>query len=96
MLNQFDSAQVYLSRAIQIRPENKLANRDMGVACALTGNFNESIPYFEKVLEIDAADPANYINLGITYQNLGYPEKAAVLFQKAEELKNVSSTERVP
>ncbi len=88
MLNQFDSAHIYLSQAVQIRPESKLANRDLGVACALTGKFKESLRYFEKVLEIDPTDPANYINLGITYQNLGNSEKAAELFREAEKLKN--------
>ncbi len=86
MLNQFDSAQIYLSEAVRIRPGSKLANRDMGVACALTGNYTKSLPYFEKVLKIDAADPANYINLGITYQNLGNQKKAAELFREAERL----------
>lgn len=84
MLNRFDSAQMYLSKAIQIQPENKVANRDMGVACALTGNYQKSLSYFEKVLKLDPSDPANYINLGITYQNLGNNEKAAELFREAE------------
>ncbi len=89
MMNRFDSAQMYLSKAVQIQPENKVANRDMGVACALTGDYKKSLPYFEKVLEMDPSDPANYINLGITYQNLGNNEKATEMFQKAEKLKNV-------
>jgi tetratricopeptide (TPR) repeat protein len=88
MLNKFDSAQIYLSFAVQMRPESKLANRDMGVACALSGDFGKSLPYFEKVLEIDPNDPANYINLGISYQNLGNTQKAEILFHEAERLKN--------
>jgi tetratricopeptide (TPR) repeat protein len=88
MLNLFDSAQMYLSKAVQIQPENKVANRDMGVACALTGDYKKSLPYFEEVLEMDPSDPANYINLGITYQNLGNNTKAAELFREAEKLRN--------
>jgi tetratricopeptide (TPR) repeat protein len=87
MLHQFDSACMYLGKAVKINPENKLANRDMGVAFALTGKYKQSLSCFEKVLEMDPSDPANYINLGITYQNLGNHEKAAALFREAEKLK---------
>lgn len=87
MLGQLDSSTIYLKRAITIRPESKIANRDLGVAYAMSGRFAESLPYFQKVLQLDPGDPDNYINLGITYQKLGRITDAQTMFAKAEALK---------
>lgn len=86
-LQNIDSALVYLFRAIEIRPESELANRDLGVAYAMGGQYELSAQYFEKALEINPEDPDNYINLGITLRKLGYTAAAGELFTKAESLK---------
>jgi tetratricopeptide (TPR) repeat protein len=87
MLNQMDSAVIYLSEAVRLEPKNKLANRDLGVAYAMNGKYSMSLPYLRKVVQISPEDPDNYINLGITYQKLGMQTEANVFFAKAEELK---------
>ncbi len=87
MLGQLDSSKIFLQKALITRPESKIVLRDLGVACAMSSQFSESLPYFEKVLRLDPDDPDNYINLGITYQNLGRIADAKVLFEKAEMLK---------
>jgi tetratricopeptide (TPR) repeat protein len=88
ILQNLDSAIVYLHKAIEIRPESELANRDLGVAYAMDGQYEASLPYFEKVIELKPDDPANYINLGITLRQLGYKNRSDEFFAKAESLKH--------
>lgn len=87
MLGRLDSATMYLLKAVRISPENSGANRDLGVAFAMSGNYEAALPCFEKVIQLDPGNPDNYINLGVTYQNMGQNRKAAGMFSKAEELR---------
>ncbi len=87
MLGQLDSSKIFLRQALIARPESKIVNRDLGVAYAISRQYAESQLYFEKVLQLDPDDPDNYINLGITYQNLGKMADAKAMFEKAEALK---------
>lgn len=87
MLNQLDSSRLFLKRALKVRPDSKTVNRDLGVAFAMSSQYLESLSYFEKALQLDPEDPENYINLGITYQNLGRLHEAKAMFEKAEAIK---------
>ena len=91
MLGQMDSSIFYLKKALNIDPESKMTNRDLGVAYAMSGKFKESVPFFEKVLSLEPNDPGNYINLGITYHNLDRFTDAQAMFNKAEELKKTEN-----
>jgi protein O-mannosyl-transferase len=90
VLQNMDSAIIYLQLAVEIRPDSELAQRDLGVAYAMGGQYELSLPHFEKALQINSDDPANYINLGITLRQLGFKDKADELFAKAESLKRTS------
>ena len=85
-LQKLDSAIVYLKRALEIKPDSELANRDLGVAFAMSGKYRDSLPYFKKALQINPKDAENYINLGITYHHLGNEDEARKLFSQAESL----------
>lgn len=87
LLHDLNKAKYYLLIAQEVNPQNKTVNRDLGVVYAMSGEYSKSIEYFEKVLKIDPDDPDNYINLGMSYQNIGRREKAAAMFTKAESLK---------
>jgi len=87
MLDQLDSAIVYLDKALSLQPDHSGVNRDLGVAYAMQGMYEASLPCFEKVVALNPDNPDNYINLGMTYQNLGQPVKAQQLFEKAEALR---------
>jgi tetratricopeptide (TPR) repeat protein len=86
-LHKMDSAIVFLRRAVEISTNNELANRDLGVAYASSGQYKAAVPYFEKALEVNPEDPDNYINLGITLRQLGFTGRAGELFVKADSLK---------
>jgi tetratricopeptide (TPR) repeat protein len=86
-LNKLDTSVIYLTRATIIKPDSKEANRDLGVALAMIGKKQMALTYFEKTLQLDPKEPANYVNVGITYQELGDNVKANEFFRKADELK---------
>lgn len=88
MLNQLDSAIFFLSNAARLQDGNKLVNRDLGVAFAMNGEYLKSLPFFEKLVQLYPDDADNYINLGITYQNLGKTIEARAMYAKAEALKS--------
>jgi len=91
MGGQLDSSKIYLKIALHEQPENKLVNRDLGVAYAMSGQYEESLSCFEKVIRLEPNDPDNYVNLGITYQKLGRFTDAKAMFEKAETLKKSKS-----
>jgi tetratricopeptide (TPR) repeat protein len=86
LLNNLDSALIFLNRAVKINPESKDANMDMGVALAMNGDIEKSIPYLEKTVRLDPQNPSNYINLGLSYLKMGYQERANEMFAKAKSL----------
>ena len=87
MLHKIDSSLFFLKKAEKIEPDNTVLTRDIGVALAMSGKYEASVPYFQKACEEAPNDPANFINLGMTYHNLGQIQKANECFAKAEMLK---------
>jgi protein O-mannosyl-transferase len=86
--NRLDSAVLYLSEALRIKPDSKEACRDLGVALAYSGKPEMALGYFEKTLQLDPYDPSSYTNIAITYQQMGNNAKAAEFFKKAQQLKS--------
>jgi tetratricopeptide (TPR) repeat protein len=85
--NNLEKALFYLKKASVINPESKEVCKDLGVAYGLSGQLNESIKWLEKAILLEPADHTLYINLGITYQRMGNPEKAGECFLKAQNIK---------
>lgn len=50
-------------------------------------NYKKSIPYLEKALEMQPAQPNLWRNLGVAYINSGQKQRGEAAFLKAEELK---------
>lgn len=85
--NNIPKALTYLKTAASINPDNKDVCKDLGVACGIAGQFDESINWLEKAIILDPNDHIIYINLGITYQRMGNLNKARECFMKAEQIK---------
>jgi Flp pilus assembly protein TadD len=85
--NDINKALYYLNAAAAINKDSKELCKDLGVAYGLAGQYHESVKWLEEAATLDPADYTIYINLGITYQRLGNPEKAKEYFIKAEQLK---------
>jgi Flp pilus assembly protein TadD len=85
--NDIEKSLYYLNAAAAINRDSKELCKDIGVAYGLSGQLKESVKWLEKAATIDPADYTIYINLGITYQRMGNPDKAKEYFMKAEQLK---------
>jgi tetratricopeptide (TPR) repeat protein len=85
--NNLPAAIAYLTRAYHINPQSFEVCKDLGVARGMSGEYNQSIEWFNKALMLDPEDAETYINMGITYYHLGDRQKANQYFKKGEELK---------
>lgn len=83
-----DKSIIFLTKATQLSPGEKLAFLDLGVAYGFKRDFLKSAEMLQKAIEIDPNDVNTFMNLGVTYQNLGQTAKANECFQKAELLKS--------
>ena len=70
-------AEVHLKEALKIHPNYKNTHLLLGNCYNYLQRFEESIKYYQKVLDFDPNDKNGYGNLGITYRDAGkyYGEK---------------------
>ncbi|MFW5867546.1 MAG: tetratricopeptide repeat protein [Armatimonadota bacterium] len=54
-IGEFDEALERISQAAEIEPDNQLYLLDAGKHYTMLGMYDEAKPFFEKVIEIDAA-----------------------------------------
>lgn len=85
-LQMLDSARHYLQQAVDINPKPE-ALKDLGVAYGMSGEPGKAIQWFEEALAKDTTDRQLYINLGVSYRQLGNLEKAQEYFRKAERME---------
>ena len=72
----FDLARKFLHRGFSIQPQNTSILNNLGTAYKELGKIQESINYYEKVLELNSNHTnANY-NLGLIYYQLKQLDKA--------------------
>ena len=63
--------------ALDIMPDNALANNNIGLAHLYVGSYNEAVEYFKKALQFDKSYLDAYTNLAFCYNNyLIDPDKA--------------------
>lgn len=86
--NDIPNALIYLERAVQIKPDSKEANKDLGVAYGIKGDFTNSIRYFEAASKIDPNDPEIFTNIAITYTNMGNAQKGKEYFEIAQKMNS--------
>jgi len=79
----YQTAQKYLKKALEIKPEYSLAYVNLGEICIEQEHFKEAVKYFEKAIALRPNYAASYYNLGFCYYNLGQLEKAEENYQKA-------------
>jgi len=84
--NDIQNSIFYLDRAVQINPQSKEANKDLGVAYGIKGEFDKSIKYFENASKIDPNDAEIFMNLGVTYKRMNNETKANEYFIIASKL----------
>ena len=83
---QEEAAIAEWKKALEINPEDPMANNNLGTHLLKRGQLDEAIPYFAKAAELkpDYADAQN--NLGIAVLQRGRTSEAIEHLEKAEEL----------
>ena len=72
--------------AVQINPDSKDANFNLGVTYCKLGKYEQAIPYFLKNIEITPEAVDAHYSLGVAYGSMGQKEKARKSFQEAIRL----------
>lgn len=82
----FDSAQKYFARALEISPEDEAAAYNVGEILFSNQKNDEAIRYFEMAVKIKPTWPKPYYKLGLVYLNTGEYPKALENLNKFLEL----------
>jgi len=85
--NNLNKAIEYLGKAVELNPSDASTLENLGVAYGITGNFDQSILFFEKALKAKPDNPQVYVNMGNSYMQKKNSAKANECFAKANELK---------
>lgn len=84
-LNDLDKALIYFQKAYELNPRNLDVLRDLGTVYGMKRDPQKSLEYSLKGLELKGDDPLLLMNAGISYRNLGEPEKAMKYINQAHQ-----------
>jgi tetratricopeptide (TPR) repeat protein len=85
-LGQFvEAVRAYLI-ALAIRPNDPIANMNVGVAYLQLNQPENALPYAEKAVKLDARSAQAHTNLGAVYSALGRHDDAVAEYLQANEL----------
>ncbi|PTY08175.1 hypothetical protein DB347_00890 [Opitutaceae bacterium EW11] len=71
---------------VAIRPQSAIAQANVGTALYSRGRIAESLPYYRRSLELNAANPSTPYNLGLALAKLGRHAEALPFFDRTLEL----------
>ncbi len=74
------------SHALQVAPENAVAEENLSKALAVLGRAEEALPGLEKAAHFNPNDPTRHVNLGMELAEVGRLQDAIVEYQKAIEV----------
>jgi len=78
-----DHAIEHLKLAVHYDAKDDASWQNLGVAYAMKQQYNDALNAFTHVQQLKPNDAQSYMNLAITYQNLGEKDKADESFSKA-------------
>lgn len=81
-------------RLLAVAPDHAKGQNLLGVACAAVRDLACARAAFVRSIEIDARDPAPYVNLGVLHLESGDPPLAAGRFREALSLDPASAAAR--
>ncbi len=80
-------AETALNRANSINDQLAPVQHLIGLVKSGTGNYEESISYFERALQVDPKHTASYREMASVYNEIGDTDTALYTYQKVIELK---------
>lgn len=87
----FNKRQYYFAKTQHEPPVNALIYNNYGCILDIELRYEESLPYFEKAIEINPKEPIFVCNLGEMYYKLKEPEKALKEIRKAKMMGYTSA-----
>ncbi|MFT3679623.1 MAG: tetratricopeptide repeat protein [Ferruginibacter sp.] len=82
----FDEGEKLLLQVLQRKPNNKELLRDMAEAYYKVNNFNKSLDYCQKLMEMDMKDGKALYQAGLCFQKMGQKDKGQAMCDKAIEM----------
>lgn len=82
----YDNAILYGDRAVAIDPKLDWVFENMGIATAMKGDLPGAIAVFQRGLTHNPKGAKLYLNMGVTYRNMGQEQAAQDAFNKAFEI----------
>jgi arylsulfatase A-like enzyme/Flp pilus assembly protein TadD len=79
-------AEPELAQVVKEHPELPEGHADYAVVLAGLGKYREALPHFQQALAMEYRDPGFYNYLGISYGEMGEPDKARAAYQQAVAL----------
>lgn len=92
-LNKVDEALKYFERSLALNPRYFLAWNAVGLSRSMKSDLKGAAQAYEKCLEINPKFTEAHNNLGMIYQEMGFPDRAEGEFRKAIEDPSYSSRE---
>jgi Tfp pilus assembly protein PilF len=80
---QFDLAETFYRRALELRPDDIRALNNLGFACQARGRYDQAYDMFLKVIELSGGSGVAYNNLASVVYRKGLIDSAVVLWKKA-------------
>jgi tetratricopeptide (TPR) repeat protein len=69
-----------------MKPNDEAVNKDLGVAYGISGQYDSSLIFLKKAVEINPKDAQTLVNIGLTYLNLKKQDEAIPYFQQAHKI----------
>jgi tetratricopeptide (TPR) repeat protein len=86
-LRYWQNSITILERAVEINPDSRFAQANLGVAFMRKNAYDDAIIHFEKALQIDPCDAKTHLNIGVAYFNRDKNIDLAIIhFEKAVEI----------
>ncbi|WP_161499406.1 tetratricopeptide repeat protein [Flavipsychrobacter stenotrophus] len=86
-LQQYDSAEYYDKRTLQLNPNHPIATNNLGSVYMATGKYREAIATFKRALVVNPNFVLAYFNMGRTYNQLKEYDSAIYNYKKMLEFQ---------
>ena len=86
-LHDLETSIIYFQQAYQANPQNLVVINDLATVYGIKGDFNKSLEYSLRGLEINKNDPFLLNNAGLSYINLGQLTLGQEYIKKATDIE---------
>ncbi|MCB0803316.1 MAG: hypothetical protein KDB74_09465 [Flavobacteriales bacterium] len=94
--NDLQKAMQYIETAERIAPNNYDVLRNLGIVYGLSQQFSKSIVVLEKAIQQKPNIALNYVDLAVSYYNLGEIEKAKSIMNQAVKIDSTIDRSKYP